>query len=54
MAWVEGGVVMNFVEILPGQVGEFDADIVRIEGLDVRLGDVWDGERFLREGEPLA
>ena len=56
MAWIQNGVVTNFVIIRTGQVVEFASNSVAIvdpDGYDVQIGDTWDGDRFLRDGEPI-
>ena len=56
MAWIDNGVVTNFVVIRPEQVSEFESDAVRLVdpgALDVQTGDTWDGERFYRDGLPV-
>lgn len=56
MAWVTGGIVTNFVMIRSDQVPEFESATVRLidpGNLDVRTGDIWDGEYFYRDGAQL-
>jgi hypothetical protein len=57
MAWVQNGIITNFIVIRDEQIAEFLSDGVSIVdpgGLNVHIGDTWDGERFYRDGEPIT
>ena len=57
MAWIQNGTVTNFIVIREEQIAEFLSDgtsIVDPKNMDVQLGDTWDGERFYRDGDPVA
>lgn len=57
MAWIQNGVVTNFIAIRPAQVLELETESARIADIgeeNVLYGDTWDGERFYRDGVPLS
>lgn len=57
MAWIQNGVVTNFIAIRPAQIAELETESVRIvdtAGQNVLYGDAWDGEQFFRNGIPLS
>ena len=57
MAWVENGVVTNFIAIRPAQIHELETESARIVDMscgNVLHGDAWDGEQFFRNGIPLS
>ena len=51
-AWIEEGRVVNLIWLYPGNEEDFPA-CVPCGDVPVRLGDCWDGRRFLRDGQPV-
>lgn len=49
-AIVKNGIVANVISLHPMNAGDFPS-AVSADGLPVQIGDVYDGEHFLRDGK---